>query len=55
MTRMPFLLVLRFSFWRRRVLHVVVTVSRTWEQPAGPLSPGRPPPEYKRFAPRDLP
>jgi hypothetical protein len=28
MKQMPFLLVLRFRLWRRRVVHVVVTVSR---------------------------
>ena len=28
MSKMPFLLVLRFRLWRRRVLYVVVTVSR---------------------------
>jgi hypothetical protein len=39
MKRMPFLLVLRFRIWRR-YFHVVVTVSRAWEQPAGcPLRP----------------
>ena len=35
MNRMPFLLVLRLKVWRRRILHVVVSLSRTWEQSVG--------------------
>lgn len=29
MPKMPFLLVLRFSVWRRRVLSIVVSLDRT--------------------------
>ncbi len=28
MTKMPFLLVLRFPFWRGRVIHVTVMIGR---------------------------
>lgn len=39
MKGMPFLLVLRLRLWRRRVLRVVVTMSRHHERPVGVHSP----------------